>query len=75
MAGNGASVISSLHLDRTDSSGMRFYLGNESRKYDLGLLSVGTAANPYGIVIPPRLDRFLIDSYCTANVTKVIRWK
>jgi hypothetical protein len=58
-------------LDRIDSSGIRFYLGKERRQYDLGYLTFGVESNYAGIAIPPRVDRFNIDSYCPANVTKV----
>jgi hypothetical protein len=58
-------------LDRTDSSGIRFYLGNELRQYDLGYLTLGTASDAMALAIPPRMDRLVIDSYCPALVTQV----
>jgi hypothetical protein len=58
-------------LDRRDSTGIRFYVGKERRQYDLGYLTLGTKSNAVAIAIPPRVDRFNIDSYCPASVTKV----
>ena len=58
-------------LDRTDSSGIRFYLGNELRQYDLGYLTLGVDSDATAIAIPPRTDRLVIDSYCPALVTQV----
>ena len=58
-------------LDRTDSSGIRFYVGRDLRQYDIGYLSLGAEATVLGIAIPPRVDRFIIDSYCPANLMKV----
>lgn len=58
-------------LDRTDSTGIRFYLGNEFRQFDLGYLTFGTDATIAALAIPPQVERFVVDSYCTANATKV----
>ncbi|CAF1385954.1 unnamed protein product [Didymodactylos carnosus] len=57
--------------DRRDSSGIRFYLSTSLRQYDLGCLTFGVKSNAFGIEIPPLMDRFVIDCYCNANVTKV----
>ena len=57
--------------DRTDSSGIRFYLGDKPRAHELGYLTVGADSSPLGIAIPPRADRFVIDSYCPATATAV----
>lgn len=59
------------HLDRTDSSGIRFYLGNKLRQYDLGYLTFGTDSSAVALAIPPKAERFIIDAYCTANATQV----
>ena len=59
-------------LDRTDSSGIRFYLGKQRREHELGYLSLGAEASHFGIAIPPLMDRFVIDSYCPASGTQVI---
>ncbi|CAF4783786.1 unnamed protein product [Rotaria socialis] len=56
--------------NRRDSSGIRFYLGKELRQYDLGYLSLTVFATPVAIAIPPKVDRFIIDTYCPAVVTK-----
>jgi hypothetical protein len=58
-------------LDRTDSSGVRFYISKELRQHDLGYLSFGTYANAAALAIPPRVDRFNIDSYCSPRATQV----
>ena len=60
-----------LHADRRDSSGIRFYIGKERRQHDLGYLTLTADGSTVGIAIPPRTDRFMIDSYCPAIVTKV----
>lgn len=64
-------IGSSNELDRTDSSGFRFYLANELRQYDLGYLTLGADSDATAIAIPPRADRLIIDSYCPALVTQV----
>ncbi|CAF4408788.1 unnamed protein product, partial [Rotaria sp. Silwood2] len=56
--------------NRTDSSGIRFYLGNELRQYDIGYLTVGQDSDATAIAIPPYDDRLVIDSYCPALVTQ-----
>ena len=58
-------------LDRTDSTGIRFYLGNELRPHDLGYLTFGSDSSFVGLAIPPRADRFIVDTYCTATATSV----
>ena len=60
-----------IYLDRTDSSGLRFYLANELRQHDLGCLTVGTDATYEALAIPPRTDQFIVDAYCTAGATSV----
>jgi hypothetical protein len=50
---------------------MRFYLGKERRQYELGYLTLGTDITVHALAIPPRTDRFIVDSYCTASATKV----
>ena len=59
-------------LDRTDSSGIRFYLGKQHRQHEMGYLTFGTISAPSGITIPPQMDRFIVDTYCPANGTKVV---
>jgi hypothetical protein len=58
-------------LDRRDSTGIRYYLGEKLRQHDLGYLTLGTDATPFAIAVPPRADRFVIDSYCPASATQV----
>ncbi|CAF2937601.1 unnamed protein product [Rotaria sp. Silwood2] len=57
--------------NRTDSSGIRFYIGKELRQYDLGYLTLGTISTPRALAIPPKVERFIIDSYCSATATMV----
>ena len=64
-------MIPDLCLDRVDSSGIRFYLGNELRQHDLGYLTLGTNSNGLALAIPPRVDQFIVDSYCSAKATIV----
>lgn len=61
----------SFDLDRTDSSGIRFYLGAQPREHELGYLTLGADSSALGIVLPPRTDHFIVDSYCSAIATAV----
>jgi len=56
--------------NRTDNSGIRFYIGNELRPQEMGYLTFGTISSFNGITIPPLMDRFIIDAYCPSNGTK-----
>lgn len=58
-------------LDRRDTSGIQFFIGNELRQYDIGYLTFGTDASIYALAIPPGVDRFAIDSYCPVNASLV----
>lgn len=58
-------------LDRYDSSGIRFYVGEKLRRYDLGYLTVGTESHPGAFIIPPRVDLFQVNAFCTDNATEV----
>jgi hypothetical protein len=58
-------------LDRIDSSGIRFYIGKKLRQHDLGYLSFGTGPSPSSLAIPPQVNRFIIDSYCSPTATQV----
>ena len=60
-----------LSSDRTDSSGIRFYVGDRLRQYDLGYIQFGTESNAAGLAIPPRVDQFIVDSYCSPTATQV----
>ncbi|CAF0896019.1 unnamed protein product [Adineta steineri] len=57
-------------VTRRDNSGIRFYLGNKHRKHDLGFLTLGIRADPFGLAIPLRVDRFTIDSYCPSEASR-----
>jgi hypothetical protein len=58
-------------LVRRDSTGIRFYLGNELRKHDLGYLTVGTVSTAMALAIPPKVNQFVVDSFCPSNATMV----
>ncbi len=58
-------------IDRRDSSGIRFYLSNELRQHDIGYLTFGTTSDYLGLAIPPKVEQFIIDSYCPSTVTRV----
>jgi len=58
-------------LDRLDSTGIRFYLSDKLREHDLGYLTFGTPSSLWAIAIPPKVDQFIIDSYCPSNATRV----
>ncbi|CAF3053826.1 unnamed protein product [Rotaria sp. Silwood2] len=53
----------------TDSSGIRFYIGNQLRQYDIGYLTFGTDILPTSLAIPPNVQNFIVDSYCPINAT------
>ncbi|CAF1240142.1 unnamed protein product, partial [Didymodactylos carnosus] len=53
-----------------DSSGIRFYLANELRRYDLGYVLFGTLSRPASLAIPPKTEQFIVDSYCPPEATR-----
>ncbi|CAF3598120.1 unnamed protein product [Rotaria sp. Silwood1] len=53
-----------------DSSGIRFYLGDELRQYDLGYVLFGTLSSPAALAIPPKTEQFIVDSYCPPEATR-----
>ena len=63
--------VSCSNSDRQDSSGIRFYIGEERRQHDLGYLTFGTDSFVLALAIPPRADRFIVDSYCPSKLTQV----
>jgi len=58
-------------LDRRDNTGIRFYIGKELRQYDIGYLSFGTVVSALALAIPPKVERFIVDSYCPSGFSKV----
>ncbi|CAF1307283.1 unnamed protein product [Rotaria sordida] len=58
--------------NRVDASGIRFFLGNTLRQYDLGYLTLGTTANAMSLAIPPNIEQFNVDSYCPMEATENI---
>eukprot|EP01084_Bolivina_argentea_P235209 395854_1 len=53
-----------------DSSGIRIYHTPTLRKYDAGLISVGTSVNPYGQFIPPGIHYTKNFGFCTSDCTQ-----
>ncbi|CAF3433696.1 unnamed protein product, partial [Rotaria socialis] len=51
------------------SSGIRFYLGDQLRQYDIGYLTFGTDIQPDALAIPPYAQNFNVDSFCPKSVT------
>jgi hypothetical protein len=58
-------------LDRRDNTGIRFYIGKELRQYDIGYISFGTVVSALALAIPPKVERFFVDSYCPSGFSKV----
>lgn len=58
-------------IDRRDNSGIRFFIDSQLRQHDLGYLSFGVVSNAYGLAIPPRVEQFSVDSYCTNSFSQV----
>ncbi|CAF3947797.1 unnamed protein product [Rotaria magnacalcarata] len=56
--------------NRRDNTGIRFYIGKELRQYDLGYLAFGTSSNALALTIPPKVDQFIVDSYCPSEFSK-----
>ncbi|CAF2851989.1 unnamed protein product [Rotaria sp. Silwood2] len=59
--------------NRTDNSGIRFYIGKELRQYDLGYLTFGTDSSAAALAIPPKVERFIVDS-SSFNYTELQQW-
>ena len=57
--------------DCQDSSGIRFYVTDKLRQYDIGYLTFGTDTDALGLTIPPQVETFFVDTYCPASVTAV----
>ncbi|CAF5161996.1 unnamed protein product, partial [Rotaria sp. Silwood1] len=55
----------------TDGSGIRFHIGNQLRQYDIGCLTFDTDIMPNSLAIPPNVQNFIADSYCSRNATIV----
>ncbi len=58
-----------ISLDRIDNSGLRFYFGNKLRQYDLGLFTIGAQVSSLSLAIPPKVNNFIVDSYCPAEAS------
>ncbi|CAF1123173.1 unnamed protein product [Adineta ricciae] len=59
-----------LQSGRRDSSGIRFYLSNELRQQELGFLTLGTSSSVKALAIPPKVNNFIVDSYCLPEATQ-----
>ncbi|CAF1311005.1 unnamed protein product [Adineta ricciae] len=53
-----------------DSSGIRFYLGDNLRENDMGYLVLGTSSYPSSLALPPNVKQFVVDSYCPPEATR-----
>jgi hypothetical protein len=54
-----------------DSSGIRFYVTDVLRQYDIGYLTFGTDPSPLALAIPPQVASFTVDSFCPMNASSV----
>jgi len=55
---------------RLDSTGIQFYIANELRQFDLGILTLGTKSAAAALTIPPQVSEFIVDTYCPMSATK-----
>ena len=58
-------------LDFVDSSGLRFWYSDQLRKYDAGVLYVGTRSN-YALTMPPGQPKWKSTSHCPAACTQKV---
>ncbi|CAF4533460.1 unnamed protein product, partial [Rotaria sp. Silwood2] len=57
--------------NRRDNTGIRFYIGKQLRQYDIGYMSFGTVVSALALAIPPKVERFIVDSYCPSGFSKM----
>ena len=59
--------------DRFDNTIVRFYYTKQLRKYELGLMGLGTdpASEPLHIIIPPQAEEIMYTSFCYSDCTEV----
>eukprot|EP01084_Bolivina_argentea_P203363 347353_1 len=78
MSGNSGLhyMIMEIHYDNPelkkniiDFSGVRIWYTSQLREYDAGLLTIGSAINPYGQFIPQGMDELITNSFCTSDCT------
>lgn len=56
---------------RLDNSGMRFYYTQNLRKYDIGVITLGTDNKKTDITIPPQIEDLKFSSVCYPECTSV----
>jgi len=54
-----------------DNSGLRFYVSDQLRQYDIGYLTFGTDATILSLAIPPQVQNFAVDAYCPSDASSV----
>ena len=59
-----------LFSGQKDSSGITLYYTDKLRKYDLGIVAVGSQPNPW-FVIPPKQKNWTTEGYCMHQCTEV----
>ena len=68
------SVLIATRSAQVDNSGLRFFVTENLRPNDLGVLTFGTGAGPESLAIPPGVSKFVVDSYCPAFASQVGSW-
>jgi hypothetical protein len=56
-----------LFLGYIDSITVRYYMTQNLRPIELGILVLGTDASGYGIAVPPNIDKFELSSFCDTS--------
>ena len=64
-------TVSIAFLGMIDSSGLRFYYTKQLRKYDAGVLQVGSVVG-YTLMIPPRETNWKINGFCSEECTSEV---
>ena len=63
-----------LKSDIIDNSGIKFYYTQKLRKYDLGLMLLGSQFNSLALQIPPKSNKYTFTSTCYPQCTEVSLW-
>ena len=48
------------------------YVGKELRPHEFGGLTLGVESSPMSIAIPPQVEAFSVDSYCTGDASRYV---
>jgi hypothetical protein len=57
-----------------DDVTLRVHMTKKLRPNDLGVFTLGTESEPIGILIPPNVSNFQIESYCYNTCIKEVRF-